>query len=144
MYVQRILDTKGSDVITVRLGQPIREAVALLVKHNIGALVVVDKSNQPVGWISERGIVRALVRDENIFEQPVSKIMRSNVPIARSKDAIMDVANTMTEERVRHLPVIDEGNLVGIVSIGDVLKFQRDQYEGEAELLQSYVFDTWR
>jgi CBS domain-containing protein len=144
MNVQRILDTKGSGVIMIRLGQSIREAITLLVKHNIGALVVVDKASQPVGCVSERGIVRALARDVNVFEHSISKIMRKNVPIAQPKDSLMAVANIMTEERVRHLPVMDEGKLVGIVSIGDVVKFQRDQYQGEVQQLQTYVFDNWR
>lgn len=139
MKVSRILATKGRGVITVRPEQTIREAVALLAKHNIGALVAVDEAEKPVGIISERDIIRAAARDEQVFSKTVGGLMTRNVITGLPQDDLRVVANTMTERRFRHLPIMDKGKLVGIVSIGDVVKAQRDQYEGEVDTLQTQI-----
>ena len=139
MKVSSILATKGTHVITIRPEQTVREAIGLLVEHNIGALVVVDKPGQPVGIISERDIVRAAARNEDLFSQPVSQVMTRNVIVGMPQDDLMSVAHTMTEKRFRHLPIVDRGKLVGIVSIGDVVKAQRDQYKGEIDTLTHQI-----
>lgn len=139
MNVARILATKGSGVVTIRPEQTIREAIALLSKHNIGALVAVDEAGQPVGILSERDITRALARDEHVFGQPVAELMTKNVITGVPQDDLRVVAYTMTEKRFRHLPILDKGKLVGIISIGDVVKAQRDQYEGEIDTLQTQI-----
>lgn len=139
MNIKRILATKGVNVITTRPNQSIREAIALLAQYNIGALVAVDDANRPVGIISERDITRALARDENIFSKSVSELMTKNVITGLPQDDIMSVANTMTEKRIRHLPIVEQGKLVGIISIGDVVKTQRDEYKGEIDTLQSQI-----
>jgi CBS domain-containing protein len=124
-------------VVTVEPEHQIREALRLLAEHNIGALVVVDAGARPIGILSERDVVRAAVRDERgVFEQPVSALMTRNVIVGVPQDDLTSVGATMTEKRIRHLPVVEQGRLVGIISIGDVVKAQRDRYRGEVENLQ--------
>ena len=139
MNVAAILAKKGMGVVTIRPGQPIRDAIALLAKHNIGALIAVDETDQPVGILSERDIVRAAVKNEQVFSQTVKDLMTTNVTIGVPQDALRPVLHTMTEKRFRHLPIMDQGKLVGIVSIGDVVKAQRDEYEGELETLDDQI-----
>jgi CBS domain-containing protein len=139
MNIASVLATKGSKVITIRPDQSIRAALVLLATHNIGALVVVDAADKPVGIVSERDIVRAATRDESLFARPVSSIMTREVIIGVPQDELTAVAHTMTERRVRHVPVVDRSALIGIVSIGDIVKAQRDQYQGEVETLQTQL-----
>jgi CBS domain-containing protein len=139
MNIKRILATKGVTVVTTRPDQSIREAITLLAQYNIGALVVVDEANRPVGILSERDITRALARDENILSKSVSELMTKNVITGLPQDDIISVANTMTEKRIRHIPIVEQGKLVGIISIGDVVKAQRDQYKGEIDTLQTQI-----
>ncbi len=142
MNIASLLATKGVEVITVRPETTIREAVGLLAAHNIGALVVKGEGERPEGIVSERDVVRALARDEDVVSRPVSAIMTREVVIAAPADDLAAVATTMTERRIRHLPVMDQGRLVGIVSIGDVLKAQRDQYQGEVDTLQFQLLQS--
>lgn len=139
MKVKSILATKGADVITIRPEQSVKDAVILLAKHNIGALVVVNEADQPVGIISERDIIRAAARREDMFSRPVSKVMTKDLITGVPQDELISVAHTMTEKRFRHLPIMDQGKLVGIVSIGDVVKAQRNQYQGEIDTLQTQM-----
>jgi CBS domain-containing protein len=139
MNIKSILAKKGMNVVTIRPEQVIREAMSRLAEYNIGALVVMDETNLPVGILSERDITRALANDEQIFSKLVSDLMTKNVITALPQDDLISVANTMTEKRVRHLPVVEKGKLVGIISIGDVLKAQRDQYKGEVDTLQTQI-----
>jgi len=139
MQISTILAKKGSTVFTVKPDHTVREAVALLVDKRIGAVVVVDGAGHPVGIVSERDIVRELVQNENVMSEPVSRVMTIDVIIARPGDDIRAVSKTMTVRRFRHLPVMDHHELVGIVSIGDVVKAQLDEYEGEIETLQTRV-----
>lgn len=138
MNIKGILATKGVNVVTIRPEQSIREAIALLSRHNIGALVVVD-NHQSVGILSERDITRALAKDEDIFGQAVQELMTKDLITALPQDDLKSVANTMTEKRIRHLPVVERGQLIGIISIGDVVKAQRDQYKGEVDTLQTQI-----
>jgi CBS domain-containing protein len=139
MNIASLLASKGSKVITIQPEQTVRQAVGLLVEHNIGALVVVDGTRHPVGILSERDIVRAAARSERVFAEPVASLMTKNVVLGLPHDDLASVGHTMTERRIRHLPVMDGGTLVGIVSIGDVVKAQRDQYQGEVETLQTQL-----
>jgi CBS domain-containing protein len=137
MTIASLLARKGVKVVTVEPEQQIRHALALLAEHNIGALVVVDVGGRPIGILSERDIVRAAVRDERgVFDKPVSALMTRNVIVGVPQDDLTSVGATMTERRIRHLPVVEQGRLVGIISIGDVVKAQRDQYQGEVDTLQ--------
>lgn len=136
MNIASLLASKGPTVVTIRADDSVREALARLAEHNIGALVVTDERNRPVGIVSERDIVRGLARDEQVLGRPVSAIMTREVVIGSPQDDLRTVGHTMTERRIRHLPVMEGGQLVGIVSIGDVLKAQRDEYLGELDTLQ--------
>lgn len=139
MKLMRILATKTGDVITVHPEQQIRETVRLLAEHNIGALVVVDAAEKPVGIISERDIVRRAAANEDVLSERVRDIMTKRVIIGLPQDDLYSVINTMTEKRFRHLPIMDQGRLIGIISIGDVLKAQRDAYQGEIDTLETQI-----
>ena len=137
MNVKRILATKGTNVITVQPTQTVKEAVTLLAQHNIGALVVVGKSGEPVGIISERDIIRRAADRENVFSLPVEAVMTADLITGMPQDDLKSVANTMTQRRFRHLPIVDRGTMGGIVSTGDVVKAERDEYHGKADTLQT-------
>lgn len=140
MKVKRLLATKSGPVITIGPDQPIRDAVALLSRHNIGALVVVASgSDLPVGIISERDIIRRAAENESVFSENVRDIMTKEVITGMPQDDLYSVIHTMTERRFRHLPVVDGEKLVGIISIGDVMKAQRDAYRGEIDTLETQI-----
>jgi CBS domain-containing protein len=139
MNIASILAQKGGRVVTGRPEQSIRQALSLLAEHNIGALVVVDETGVPTGVLSERDIVREAARDERLFARTVGEIMTRDVIVGVPEDDLRAVRRTMTERRIRHVPVIADGRLVGIVSIGDVVKAELDQYLGEVDTLQTQV-----
>ena len=139
MQISTILAKKGSTVFTVTPDQTVREAVALLVDQRIGAVVVVDDDNLPMGIVSERDVVRELAKNDSVLNEPIGRIMTSDVIIAHPGDDTKAVSKTMTVKRFRHLPVMDHDELIGIISIGDVVKAQLDEYEGEIETLQTRV-----
>jgi CBS domain-containing protein len=141
MNIASILATKGDKVVTVRAEQTIREALGVLAQHNIGALVVVDDAMRPIGILSERDIVRAAARDEKVFPLLVSQLMTRDLVLGAPGDDLGAVGETMVRRRIRHLPVVDGGKLVGMVSIGDVVKAQRDKYQGEVDTLQTMVME---
>jgi len=136
MNIAGLLAVKGVKVITIAPSDTIREGLRRLAEHNIGALVVQDGAGALAGIVSERDIVRALVRTEAILAEPISVIMTRNVIIGTPQDDLVAAGNTMTERRIRHLPILEGGRLVGIISIGDVVKAQRNQLQGEVDTLQ--------
>jgi CBS domain-containing protein len=139
MNIASILARKGSRVVTCRAEQSIRQALSLLAEHNIGALVVVDAAGGAEGMLSERDIVREAARDERLFGRTVGEIMTRDVIVGVPEDDLRAVRHTMTERRLRHVPGVADGRLVGIVSIGDVVKAELDQYLGEVDTLQTQV-----
>ena len=139
MNIQSILAKKGSHVVTIRPQQTIREAIVTLITNNIGALVVVNHAGQPIGLLTERDIIRVASTNEALFTLTVGILMSREVVIGMPYDDLEAVAHTMTEKRIRHVPVVNQGTLVGIVSIGDVVKAQRDQYQGELYTLQTQL-----
>ena len=139
LTVSTILARKGVKVIMVRPDQTLREALAKLAEHSIGALLVVDGAGTLVGILSERDIVREAVRNEKFFDKPVSSIMTRHVITGQPQDDLNAVATTMTAKRFRHLPVLDAGKIVGVISLGDVVKAQRDEYLGEVDTLQTQL-----
>lgn len=139
MTIATILARKGMKVVTIRPEQALREALAMLAEHSIGALVVTDAGGTLVGILSERDIVREAVRNEGFFARPVSAIMTKIVITGQPQDDLNAVAATMTAKRFRHLPVLDGGKLVGVISLGDVVKAQRDEYLGEVDTLQTQI-----
>ena len=140
MTITSILARKGGKTVTIPPQRTIRDALALLAEHNVGALIVVDGDGPPVGILSERDIVRHAVRDDaRVFTRCVSDLMTRNVITGMPGDDLKSVATTMVERLIRHLPVMDRGKLVGMVSIGDVVRAQRDWYEGEVDTLQTQI-----
>ena len=141
MKVESILATKSSNVITVGPDQSLREAVNLLAEHNIGALIVVDEPGRPIGIISERDIIREAARTEMVFAQTVSRVMTKDLITASPEDDLETVLQTMTAKRFRHLPIMDRRQLIGVISIGDVVKAQLDKYQGEVDTLQTQIIE---
>ena len=139
MNIASILARKGGKVVTCRSEQSIRQALTLLAEHNIGALVVVDGTGAPAGMLSERDVVREAARDERLFGRTVGEIMTRDVIVGVPEDDLRSVRHTMTERRIRHVPVVADARLVGIVSIGDIVKAELDQYLGEVDTLQMQV-----
>lgn len=139
MKVSRIISTKRRDIITIQPDQSIREALALLDQHNIGVLVVLDKAGKLAGILSERDIVRFAVQDESLFTRPVGDVMTSQVITGLPQDEVAQVIHTMTERRFRHLPIMEDEKLIGIISIGDIVKAQRDEYLGEIDTLETQI-----
>ena len=139
MKISAVLATKGMNVITIHPEQSISEAISLLSAHNIGALVVVDAAGKPVGIISERDIVRIAAKGKEVFAATVSQVMTRDVVTGTSHDDLQAVLQTMTARHFRHLPVVDEGRLVGIVAISDLVKAQLNEYRGEIDTLQTQI-----
>jgi CBS domain-containing protein len=139
MKIQHILATKGTRVVTIEPDATIQEAITTLVAHNIGALVVINDASKPIGIISERDIIRAAIKHHNLLSLAVRTLMVREIVTGMPDDDLEAVAHTMTEMRIRHVPVVEHEKLVGILSIGDIVKAQRDQYEGELYTLQAQM-----
>jgi CBS domain-containing protein len=142
MNVANLLATKGRPVITAHPAQSVRAVVALLAERRIGAVVVVNEEGRPIGIVTERHIVQRLAADDQIMMRAVGEIMTRDVVTTTPHDELTSILHVMTERRIRHVPVIDRNELVGIVSLGDVLRFQRDRYRGEADTLETQVMDA--
>lgn len=141
MKIRHILATKGTNVLTIHPDRALKEAAAILAKHNIGALVVVDHANKLVGILSERDIVRAAARSDNVLTQPVGEVMTKNVITALQNDELQSVMQTMTEKRFRHMPVLEQGQLLGIISMRDLVKAQLDEYQGTLDTLETQIIE---
>ena len=139
MKISSILATKSHAIYTIGPEQSLQEVVELLVRHNIGALPVLDEHGKLTGIISERDVIRHIAESGSMRETAVWEIMTRNVIIGVPQDDIISVANTMTEKRFRHLPIVEGGRLIGIISIGDILKAQRDTYRGEIDTLETQI-----
>ena len=140
MLIASVLRAKGDFVATIEPDRTVAELLDALAQHNVGALVVSGDSQQIDGVVSERDIVRRMrLESARLLECPVSEIMTQRVWTASPNDAVEDVMVIMTRERIRHMPVVDEDRLVGIVSIGDVVKSRLDELEGEREDLIKYI-----
>ena len=137
MTVAAILKTKGTYVETIRPDSTLRMAAWNLKVKGIGALVVSRDDERVLGILSERDIVRALTdHGPDVVRIPVSEVMTTTVKTCAPGDSITAVMARMTRDRIRHLPVIQDGRLAGIVSIGDVVKYRLDELELEANILR--------
>ena len=141
MKIRTVLATKGMNTISISPERTLREAIGVLAQHNIGALLVLDEAKNMVGIVSERDIIRHIARDEQALGQPISSVMTSNVITGRPQDDVQSVLATMTQRRFRHLPILDGDALIGIISIGDVVKAQMDEYQGEIDTLQTQIIE---
>jgi CBS domain-containing protein len=138
--VTNILDTKGHDVATISQERTVRDAVEILRERGIGALVVTGASPPLVGILSERDVVRALARyGENVLDLKVAALMSTEVTSCNANTSVIDLMGLMTSLRIRHLPVVDEASLIGLISIGDVVKARLDELELERKNLLDYV-----
>ncbi len=141
MKLKDILGKKGGDVWTVRSNQTILQALEILVSKKIGALVVLDEKNRIAGIISERDIVRGTyVHPRELVDMPVSKFMTEKVIVGSPEDETSYIMGIMTQSRVRHIPVVSEGKLEGLVSIGDVVKSVIDDSNYEIHYLKEYIY----
>ncbi|MEU5155710.1 CBS domain-containing protein [Glycomyces sp. NPDC021274] len=140
MRISDILRSKGAAVVTIRPEDTVRTLVARLAEHNVGALVVNADGYGVAGIVSERDIARGLFADPDLLDAPVSRIMTTDVHTRLPSDSIEDLMVLMTDRRIRHVPVVsDSGALVGIVSIGDVVKSRIGQLEFEKQQLEGYI-----
>jgi CBS domain-containing protein len=141
MRIGDVLKAKPShDVVTIKPDAGVRELIALLAEHNVGALIVsADGGGTVDGIVSERDVVRHLHHDGTVVNNTVAAIMTADVETCDEDTALDEIMKVMTERRVRHVPVVRDGRLVGIVSIGDVVKHRMDQLQFERDQLDNYV-----
>lgn len=140
MLVRDVLKAKGSQVHTVRPEQGIEEAIQILARHSVGSLLVVDGAGRLVGVLSERDVLRAVAkRFDRLGGTKVSELMTDRVLIGLLDDSLDYVMGLMTAKRIRHLPILAEGKLAGILSIGDIVKAKGKHAEVVARYLADYI-----
>ena len=140
MTVRAILDLKGRDVTTIVPDKTLGDAASLLSQHKIGALVVTGADRRVTGILSERDIVIALAEHgEDLLGRSVGEIMTRTVVTCDPTDSVGELMAEMTNRRIRHFPVVADGRLRGIVSIGDLVKSRLDEVEFEANSLRSFI-----
>ena len=140
MLISQLLRHKDPEVATVDGSATVRSALALLAAKGIGALVVSSDGRRVDGIVSERDVARGLHdRGAALLAEPVSQVMTAQVHTCSPHASVHDLAQTMTDHRVRHVPVVEDGALVGIVSIGDVVKARLDELEEERRQLVDYI-----
>lgn len=140
MLISTILADKGTKVVTVTPDHSVKDLLALLSLHKIGASVVSLDGNTIIGIVSERDIVCALAGSESVMNEPVSKIMTTEVFVAPLDAKIDELMKVMTSQRIRHIPITsDSGELMGIVSIGDLVKARLNELESERAALMGYI-----
>jgi CBS domain-containing protein len=140
VQISQVLRRKGHEVATIDAGESVRTALAVLAEHRIGALVVSADGTRVDGILSERDIARGLhERGAALLADPISSVMTAEVHTCSPTASVHELAQTMTDHRVRHVPVVDGGRLIGIVSIGDVVKARLDELEAERASLVDYI-----
>ena len=140
MTVKAILSSKGRTVITIEPTATLDDAIRTLTRHNIGALVVLGPEQRVIGVLSERDIVRALAdQGAGVLKSPLAQIMTRNVSTCLEADKVGAVMEQMTNGKFRHVPVLEGGQLVGIISIGDVVKHRLKEMERDQEAMRDYI-----
>jgi CBS domain-containing protein len=140
MNVKTILSTKGANVITIDPNATLEAAIAILAKHRIGALVVLGADQRIIGILSERDIVRALAeRGAGALTTPLAQVMTRKVVTCGENETVGGIMEQMTTGKFRHVPVLEQDRLVGIVSIGDVVKHRLSEMEHESAALRDYI-----
>jgi CBS domain-containing protein len=140
MTVKAILSRKGTDVVTVEPKTSMNAVVKLLGERRIGAVVVIAPDRRVIGILSERDIVRALgERGHPALDDTVESVMTRRVVTCTEADTVSDIMERMTAGKFRHVPVLDNGRLAGIISIGDVVKYRLEEIEKESEALKEYI-----
>jgi CBS domain-containing protein len=139
MTVRSILDSKGHQVLSVELEAKLSEAIKVLSERKIGAVLVMSEGRME-GILSERDIVRVLgERGARVLDEPVSAVMTRKVVSCRESDTVSGLMEMMTLGKFRHLPVVEDSKVVGLISIGDVVKRRVQEYEAEQEALRDYI-----
>ena len=140
MIVKSIIDNKGRDVVTLEPGASLDTAAKLLAERRIGAVVVIGAEGRVVGILSERDIVRMIAeRGTGAMQEQVAQVMTRKVVTCTLDESIHSIMERMTSGKFRHVPVIDQGRLAGIISIGDVVKHRIVEMEQESDALKSYI-----
>lgn len=140
MQIAQLLRRKGQEVATIERDATVAAALGLLAERGIGALVVSPDGQTIDGIVTERDVVRALPdRGVALLDEPVSAVMTAEVRTCVPTASVHDLARTMTDHRIRHVPVVEGGRMVGIVSIGDVVKARLDELEEERAQLVDYI-----
>lgn len=140
MRINDVLSAKPSrEVITIPPDATVRDLLGLLAEHNVGALIVSGDGSSVDGIVSERDVVRRLHEDESVLDAAVSSIMTTEVHSCEGSHPVNGLMQLMTEHRIRHVPVVKDDTLVGIISIGDVVKSRMSELEFERDQLDSYV-----
>jgi CBS domain-containing protein len=139
MTVRSILNTKGHQVMSVEPDAKLSAAIKLLSEKKIGAVLVMNQSRLD-GILSERDIVRVLgERGAAVLEEPVAAVMTRKVVTCKETDTVAEIMETMTTGKFRHLPVLENNKVVGLISIGDIVKWRVREYESEQEALRDYI-----
>ena len=139
MTVRSILDAKGHQILSVEPSAKLSAAIKLLGERKIGAVLVMSQGRME-GILSERDIVRVLgERGADVLEEPVSGVMTRKVVSCRQSDTVAALMEMMTTGKFRHLPVVEDGKVVGLISIGDIVKWRVQEYENEQEALRTYI-----
>ena len=139
MTVRAILDTKGHNILSVEPDAKLTAAIKILAERKIGAVLVMSKGRIE-GILSERDIVRVLgARGAAVLDEPVSAVMTRKVVSCREKDTVGAIMEMMTSGKFRHLPVVEDDKVVGLISIGDVVKWRVKEFENEQEALRDYI-----
>lgn len=143
MTVHNMLTRKSSTIYTIEQAAPIASAIESLSDHGIGVLIVTETEGKMVGIISERDIVRAVTaKGKAALEIPVSEFMTREVKSCTRPDKLVDIMQRMSEGRFRHFPVLEDGQLVGVISIGDVVKSRIEELEQEKNALHEYIHSS--
>lgn len=140
MLIADVLKSKATlGIVTVRPDLTVAEVAQILTDHGIGAAVVSEDGEHVTGIVSERDIVRAVARGADLLDRPLREIMTTNVITCATGDQLEALAETMTTHRVRHIPVLADEVLIGLVSIGDIVKSRIEQLHAEKSHLESYI-----
>ncbi len=140
MYVRDILRDKGENVVSLATNEPVANGLAMMAEKHIGAVLITGDDGSIAGILSERDIVAAIhTHGEGVFGKTVGELMTAKVVTCSPQDPIVAIMGMMTAKRFRHVPVLENGKLVGLISIGDVVKFRIEETEAEAEALRKYI-----
>ena len=140
MRVAEVLNRKGATVATLEESATVREFVGLLVERGIGSVVVMSRAGVVLGLANERDLVTSLhMQPEGLLEQPIAVLTNTDFAACPPSDLVDSALQTMTDRRIRHLPVLDDGRLVGLVSIGDLVKSRIDDLSHERDQMSAYI-----
>lgn len=143
MKLIEILKSKGTEVFSVDIGASVFDAIRIMVEKGIGSVVVMDGKRQ-IGIFTERDLMRRVcLNDLDYHQTAIEKVMTQEIIYGQPQDDVQYAINVMTTNRIRHLPVLEDGTLVGVISIGDLLKLQQTELEYENRVLKDYISDRY-